>query len=139
MTDKVFIDTNILVYAHDVTAGLKYKLAKDIINSLWESKLGCLSVQVLQEFFVVATQKVAKPLETSIAAGIIKELSFWRVHEPGSNDVLEAIELHRRYQISFWDAMVLQSAVQLNCSQIISEDLNPDQVYTGVTLKNPFI
>lgn len=137
MTDNIFIDTNILVYAHDATAGDKHSRARDLFLGLWENKTGCLSIQVMQEFYVTVTTKAARPMDHLIAAGIIHNLSYWKVHEPKSGDVIRAIDLQQRYKISFWDAMILQSASQLGCSIIWSEDLNPGQDYEGMKLLNP--
>ena len=137
MTDKIFIDTNILVYAHDASAGDKYDKARVVFLDLWKNKTGCLSIQVMQEFYVTVTQKAARPMDHLTAAGIIHNLSYWRVHEPKSGDVIRAIDLQKRYKVSFWDAMILQSASQLDCSVIWSEDLSPGQVYEGMRLVNP--
>ncbi len=134
-----FVDTNILVYAHDTSAGAKRDRAARLLEDLWESRLGCLSIQVLQEFYVNITRKVAHPLDSGVAARILADLSAWRVHAPEAKDVLGAIEIQRRYGVSFWDAMILQSAVQLGCEVVWSEDLNPDQVYEGVRVVNPFV
>lgn len=138
MPDRIFVDTNILVYAHDVSAGSKHTAAKNLIRELWESKTGCLSLQVMQEFYVSVTQKVPSPMKVSTATEVIRDLSYWQVHEPNIEDVLSAVALQQRYQISFWDAMILQSARKLECTLIWSEDLNPGQVYESVKLVNPF-
>ena len=134
-----FVDTNVIVYAHDLSAGEKHERASQIIKELWESEGGCLSVQVLQEFYVTTTLKVARPMDPETAGRIIRELSHWHIHSPEAADVLGAIELHRRAGISFWDAMILWSARKLGCTSLLSEDLNPDQVYNGVRVLNPFI
>lgn len=133
-----FVDTNILVYAHDQSAGEKHNQAKTLIQELWQAKTGCLSVQVLQEFYVVVTQKVRRPLTAAAAARIIEDLAFWRVYAPNTRDVLGAIELQRRYTLSFWDAMIMWSAAQLGCATLWSEDLNPGQEYGVVRVRNPF-
>jgi predicted nucleic acid-binding protein len=133
-----FVDTNILIYAHDVSAGAKHVRARDLIQGLWQSGEGGLSVQVLQEFYVNVTQKVAKPMPSDAAARIIADLTVWHIHRPGVEDVLDAIQLQGRYKISFWDAMIVTSAIQLDCQQLWSEDLNPGQVYDTVTVMNPF-
>lgn len=133
-----FVDTNILIYAHDRSAGDKHARAQDLVRELWQSGEGCLSVQVLQEFYVNITQKVARPLTPDIAARIIAELSVWQIHRPGVEDVLDAIRLQGRYHISFWDAMIVASAMQLGCARIWSEDLNPGRVYDTITVANPF-
>ncbi len=132
------MDTNILVYAHDRSAGKKYTQAKALLQTLWDTQQGCLSVQVLQEFYVAVTQKVATPMEGSTAARVIQDLATWQVHGPQAQDVWAAIDLHQRYQVSFWDAMILQSAGQLGCAIVWSEDLNPGQIYAGVRMANPF-
>jgi predicted nucleic acid-binding protein len=132
------VDTNILIYAHDISAGEKRIRAKELMRDLWQSGEGCLSIQVLQEFYVNVTQKVTKPLPTEAAAQIIADLSVWEVHRPRTEDVLYAIRLQKRYQISFWDAMILASALQLGCHVLWSEDLNPGQVYDQVEVQSPF-
>jgi predicted nucleic acid-binding protein len=133
-----FVDTSILIYAHDRSAGDKHSRAQDLIRALWHSGEGCLSIEVLQEFYVNVTQKVARPLTPEVAAQIIGELSVWQVHCPGVEDVLDAIRLQERYQISFWDAMIVASAIQLGCQTIWSEDLSTGQVYDAVTVTSPF-
>ncbi|MEA3351967.1 MAG: PIN domain-containing protein [Chloroflexota bacterium] len=135
---RQFLDTNILVYAHDTSAGVKHERAKTIITELWDSGNGYLSIQVLQEFYVTITRKIKKPLDSKTAARIISNLSLWRIHEPNVEDVLQAIEAHQCHVISFWDAMILQSALQLECEVVFSEDLNAGQVYDGVRVVNPF-
>jgi len=133
-----FVDTNILIYAHDISAGHKRTRARDLVRELWQSGEGCLSIQVLQEFYVNVTRKVAKPLAPDVAARIIADLSVWQIHRPGVEDILDAICLQYRYQVSFWDAMIVASAIQLRCQRIWSEDLNPGQVYDTVAVMSPF-
>jgi len=134
-----FVDTNILVYAHDHSAKEKHRLSTTLLKELWETATGCLSVQVLQEFYVTITAKVKRPLSAETAAEIISMLSLWKIHTPDVQDVLRAIAIQRQYQISFWDAMIIQSAVKLGCQVLWSEDLHAGQIYAGVTVKNPFI
>jgi len=133
-----FIDTNILVYAHDLSAGEKHDRARELIQTLWDTGIGCLSIQVLQEFFVTVTRKVARPIKSENAARVIKDLATWNLHQPNANDVLGAIELQGHHQVSFWDAMILWSASQMGCSKLYSEDLNSAQIYMGVLVVNPF-
>jgi predicted nucleic acid-binding protein len=141
MSDKAaleFLDTNILVYAHDQSAGEKHHVAVDLIRGVWETGNGCLSVQVLQEFYVTVTRKVARQLPIEEAVEIIRDLSFWQVHTPTAEDVLGAIDVQRHYKVSFWDAMVIHSAKCLSCKVIWSEDLSDGQAYENVQVKNPF-
>ncbi|MGC8778900.1 MAG: PIN domain-containing protein [Candidatus Caldatribacteriaceae bacterium] len=133
-----FVDTNVLVYAHDCSAGEKYQRARSLLESLWKSGMGCLSLQVLQEFYVTVTQKVPKPIPPDEAIRIVLALSRWQVHTPGSSDLIRAVEVQRLYRLSFWDAMVLTSAEALGCEILWSEDFNPNQPYGGVRVINPF-
>lgn len=136
--DRQFVDTNVLVYAHDVTAGEKRDRARALVEELWNTRGGCVSIQVLQEFFVTTTRKIRRPLESSAAAQIIADLGHWHVHAPAAGDVLAAIDIHRQARTSFWDAMILRSASELGCDILHSEDLNPGQAYAAVTVRNPF-
>ena len=136
-----FIDTNILIYAHDTSAGQKHIRARDLMRELWQTGEGCLSVQVLQEFYVNSTQKVANPLPTGTAAQIIADLSVWKVDCPNVDGVLYAIRLQERYRIPFWDAMTVASAIRLGCRIMWSEDLSRLKSMTrlqcGVRSENP--
>jgi len=138
VTAYQFVDTNILVYAHDASAGGKHEVSKALVRELWASRKGCLSIQVLQELYVTIAQKMARPLDRDAAKGIVTDLSFWRVHTPEVGDVLAAIEIQQRFGTSFWDAMILQSAIRLGCGMVWSEDLNPGQLHDGLRVMNPF-
>ena len=135
---RQFVDTNILIYAHDSSAGVKHDKAKALLNELWRSGDGYLSIQVLQEFYVNVTRKLAIPLSPELAIEIITDLSAWRVHSPKASDLVDAIGLQTRRQISFWDAMILTSARQLGCQMVWSEDLNAGHNYEGIEVRNPF-
>jgi predicted nucleic acid-binding protein len=135
---RQFVDANVIVYALDETAGTKRERARTLLEGLWAARSGCLSVQIMQEVYVTLTSKVPKPLDTSTASSISDDLSRWRVHAPGPADVRGAIALHRQHRIAFWDAMVIWSAAQLDCTILWSEDLNPGQVYDSVRVMNPF-
>jgi hypothetical protein len=80
--NRQFVDADVLVYAHDVTAGYKHNRARSPVEELWETREGCLSVQVLQEFFVTTTRKIPKPLDAPAAAQIIGDLAHWHLHTP---------------------------------------------------------
>lgn len=141
MSDKPayqFVDTNILVYAHDVSAGFKYERARSLVKELWETQEGCLSVQVLAELYVTLTRKVSRLVADEMATQIVADLATWRSHEAAVGDLLAAIQIQRRYGISLWDALVIRSALQLGCDVIWSEDLTAGQVYAGVRVVNPF-
>lgn len=132
------MDTNLFVYAYDSSAGRKAEVSRDIVAGLWESRRGCVSVQVMQELFVSLTRKVPGPLSTRDAAALVEDLSAWTVHSPGPRDVISAVDLHERAGVSFWEAMILTSARSLGCRVLYSEDLNAGQSYDGVLVVNPF-
>lgn len=132
-----FVDTNILVYAHDRSAGDKHTRAVEIVAELWRSRRGCISVQVLQELYVVGLKRI--PLaQSAVLRTILADLCLWRVHSPSGQDVLEVITLSERYQISFWDAMIVHSSITLGCATLWSEDLNSGQKIASVQVINPF-
>jgi predicted nucleic acid-binding protein len=133
-----FLDTNILVYAYDRSAGQKHVMAAELMEACWENENGCLSIHVLQEFFVTVTRKIAAPLDPQTTRQIVADLAQWRLHTPEANDLLQAIDLQQNSQLNFWDAQVIQSAASLGCQQLQSEDLNHGQVYGGVQVVNPF-
>lgn len=134
-----FIDTNILVYAFDRSAERKHSLAAQLLERCWEEENGCISIQVLQEFYVTVTRKISAPLDASTARQIVADLGQWRCHVPEAADVLQAIDFQQAYQLSFWDAQVLQSASRMGCKQLYSEDFTHGQVYGEVRVVNPFL
>jgi predicted nucleic acid-binding protein len=137
--DKVFLDTNILIYAHDISAGQKHELAKKIVLDLWESGHGILSTQVLQEFFYASTKKILHPLKPQIAKEIVNDLLKWDVVVNNGESILKAIDIYTRYQYLFWDSMIIQAAVKGNAALLLSEDLIDGQMINGVRIKNPFV
>ena len=135
---RQFVDTNVLLYAYDSSTATKHDLAKSLIDRLWRERAGALSIQVLQEFFVNATTKVAEPMEISVARQQIRRLGTWTSHSPSVADVLAAIDIHRDHRISFWDAMIITAAQAAGAAVVWSEDLNADQSFDGLTVRNPF-
>ena len=133
-----FCDTNVLGYAHDTASPAKHQQAEQLVARLWQSGDGAISVQVLQELFAYVTRKLRPPLPVADARSIIAVLTAWRVFAPDANDVLEAIDASARWQVSFWDAMVLTAARKSQATILWSEDLNDGQNYDGVVVRNPF-
>ena len=134
-----FVDTNVLVYAYDRSAGSKYRRASALMEKLWSGNGGCTSIQVLQEFFVITTRKIAKPLRPERARAIIGDMGAWRVHRPSVEDVLFAIDIAEKARISFWDGMVVRSASVQGATVIWSEDLQSGGNISGVRIWNPFL
>lgn len=136
---RQFVDTNLVIYSLDSTAPEKRAKAEALLDKLWQAREGCVSVQVLQEFYVVATTKLRNALAPREARQKVVALSEWTVHRPGPSDLLAAIDLQEELGISFWDAMIIQSAKQTGCSILWTEDLNDGQRYAGVLVRNPFV
>jgi predicted nucleic acid-binding protein len=137
MSDKCFVDTNILVYAHDLTQGVKHERARALVQKLWESGGGVLSTQVLQELCVSLRRKVVRPLSAEGTRKVIEDYSSWEVVVNTAESVLEALGLEGRYQISFWDALIIQAAESCGAEVLYSEDLADGQSYGAVRVMNP--
>jgi len=137
MTVKTFVDTNILVYAHDVDGGRKHKTARDILIELMQSGSGALSPQVLQEFYVTVTRKIPKRLTKRAAREIVEDFSTWCIDTTGA-EVAAAFRIEDEAKIGFWDALILASAVKAGAEVLLSEDLSSGQKVAGVRIRNPF-
>ena len=133
-----FVDTNILVYAEDRDAKTKHEVARDLIVQLWNDRAGVLSVQVLQEFYVTVTRKLKKPLSNPKALEVLEEYLTWNVVENTGKLLTTAIELQQKAHLSFWDAMVVQAAIDAQCDTLYSEDLNAGQRFGSLVIVNPF-
>jgi len=137
--DRVFIDTNVLVYAYDADAGEKHEAAKHRLADLWDGEIGALSIQVLQEFYVTATRKLPKPITRRVAREVIETYEAWTPHRPVVADLAAASELEERHRLAFWDALVVISAQRSGCTTLLSEDLQSGQRFGPVTVVNPFV
>jgi predicted nucleic acid-binding protein len=135
---SVFVDTNILVYAYDSSAGDKHEIAKKEIAALWDSGQGLISTQVLQELYVTLTKKVPKPVSPDLAKPIIQDLLQWKVITNDGTSILEAIEIQKKHLLSFWDALVVQAAVKGGADVLLTEDFEPGRSLDGLTIRNPF-
>lgn len=133
-----FVDTNILLYAYDSGSEERHRQAIELVAVLGKRRQGVISIQVLQEFLVNVTRKSAVPLTEKAARARVAILSRWPTHSPVAADVIAASELAESAQVSFWDAMILRSASQMDCAVLWSEDLNHGQVVAGVEIRNPF-
>lgn len=137
MSDRYFVDTNILMYAHDTAAGDKHIRAKTLVEDLWENRSGVVSTQVLQELAVNLRRKAKKPLDAKATRDIVSDYLAWQVVVNGGDSILEALDLEVRYQVSFWDALVVQAAQVSGAEILYSEDLSDGQTYGTVRVINP--
>jgi predicted nucleic acid-binding protein len=137
MSDKCFIDTNILVYAHDRAAGIKHQKAQSLIEKLWQSGGGVLSTQVLQELCINLRRKTSRPLSVEETRRLIQDYSSWTIVTNTAESVIQALDIEFRYKISFWDALIVQAAGSSGAAILYSEDLADGQVYGSVRVVNP--
>ena len=137
MSARIFVDTNILIYAHDVDAGAKHQVAKNVLRELWSQRSGVLSMQVLQEFYVNVTRKIASPLSKDVARLVVNSYSVWCI-ETTPTEISTAFRIEDESRIGFWDALIVAAAVKCGALRILSEDLNAGQVIAGIPIENPF-
>ena len=139
MAEKYFVDTNILIYAHDRSAGVKHERAREVVEGLWASGEGVLSTQVLQELCINLRRKLARPLPVDEVRGLIQDYLSWEVVVNAPESVIQALEIEVRYKISFWDALVLQAAESSGAGVLYSEDLATRRHYGAVQVINPLV
>jgi predicted nucleic acid-binding protein len=138
MSDKTFVDTNILIYAHDKDASEKHQIAKAVLRELWSERTGVLSMQVLQEFYVNVTRKIRSPLSKDSARLVVNGYALWCM-ETTPAEISAAFRIEDESQIGFWDAMIISSAVKSGATRILSEDLNAGQRIAGILIENPYV
>jgi predicted nucleic acid-binding protein len=137
MSDKTFVDTNVLNYAHDVDAKAKHEVAKRVLRELWSQRTGVLSMQVLQAFYVNVTWKIATPLPKDAARLVVNSYSIWCI-ETTAAEIASAFRIEDDAGISFWDALIVASAAKAGSVRIIPEDLNAEPMIAGIRVENPF-
>lgn len=137
MNGKTFVDTNVLIYAHDTDASAKHQIAKTILRDLWSERTGVLSVQVLQEFYVNVTRKIPSPLSKDLARLVVNSYAIWCM-ETTPAEVTSAFLIEDESRISFWDALIVSSAAKSGATRILSEDLSAGQRIAGILIENPF-
>ena len=137
MSAKTFVDTNVLVYAHDLDDRVKHTAARDVLRALWDDGAGVLSPQVLQEFYVNVTRKIAKPLAKSTARQVVSAYATWCIDITAA-EVAAAFAIEDAARIGFWDALIIASAAAAGAGRLLSEDLNSGQTIAGVLIENPF-
>ncbi len=138
MKNRVFLDTNILVYAYDQHDPYKQTKAQRLLTDGIKQENMILSVQVLGEFFNVVTRNIPQPMSPGEAKEIINTLSILAVQDIDMTMVRRAIDTHERYQISYWDSLIVSAAERAGCRIILSEDLSDGQTYHNILVNNPF-
>jgi predicted nucleic acid-binding protein len=137
MNGKTFVDTNVLIYAYDADAGAKNEIARGILRELWSERTGALSTQVLQEFYVNVTKKIASPLSKPSARAVIDSYAVWCI-DMTPTEISAAFHIEDEAGIGFWDALIIAAARKTGAERILSEDLNAGQIISGLRIENPF-
>ena len=137
MNPKYFVDTNILIYAHDREAGPKHERARQLIEHLWTTGQGALSTQVLQELCVNLRRRVAHPLPSDEIAKLIEDYLSWEIVINTPQSIVAALGIEMRYKVSYWDALILHAAESCGAAVLYSEDLSHGQRYGAVEVVNP--
>jgi len=137
MNGKTFVDTNVLIYAHDIDAQERHTVAKGVLEDLWVNRTGVLSTQVLQEFYVNVTRKLSKPLLKKFARDVVDRYAIWCVDTTPA-EIAVAFRIEDEARIGFWDALICAAALKTGAEQILSEDLNAGQKIDGIRIVNPF-
>jgi len=135
--NKAFLDSNLLIYANDAREPQKQAKAVEVVSRAIREQSGVVSTQVLQEYAVVAMGKLRQDPDTVLRQLILLESLEVGLITPAL--IRRSLELHLRYQIDFWDAEILAAAEHARCAVLLSEDLNPGQLYAGVRVENPFV
>lgn len=138
MSARAFVDSNILVYAHDSGAGIRHEVARALVERLWLGRNGVLSTQVLQEFYVNVRRKARNPIAPAESRRLMEDYLLWEVVVNDGNTILGALDIEQRFKVSFWDALILQAANSAKVATVYSEDLSHRQTYYGVEVINPF-
>jgi predicted nucleic acid-binding protein len=137
MTGETFVDTDVLIYAHDLDASTKHQIAKVILQELWSERSGVLSMQVLQELCVNVTRKIASPLPKDSARLVVNTYATWCT-ETTPAEISAAFRIEDESQIGFWDALIVSAAAKSGATRILSEDLSAGPRISGVLIENPF-
>jgi len=141
MKGKIFLDTNIFVYSIDSSAEQKEKrnVARKLVKTHIREESGVISIQVIQEFFQVATTKIRTSISVEDALEFMQYMASLQIVTPDFDMVVAAARIHQKHSISFWDALILQAAKTADCFQVLSEDLQDGFRLDDLTVKNPFL
>jgi predicted nucleic acid-binding protein len=139
MSERIFLDTNILVYLFDYDSPVKQRLAREILEKYGPTGSLLLSTQVLQEFYVTVTKKLAVPLAVEAAAQAVSDLAALPLIPIDSALILSAIRRSHMARLSFWDALIIEAALAGKATDLYSEDLQHHQQFDGLRIVNPFL
>lgn len=135
---KTFVDTNVLVYAHDADTAGKHTTARALLAALWDGRDGSLSTQVLQEFYAVVTRKFKPAMPRAKARAIVAAYGEWCDVATEPQLIVAASRLEEEHTLSFWDALIVEAAIRAGAERLVSEDLQDGRRFGALTIENPF-
>ena len=138
MSEKSFVDTNVLLYAHEESAGVKFAKAQTLIEKLWAERSAVISTQVMQEFVVNLQRKTQRKPSLLLLGTLIEDFSSWTVVVNDASSCKRALGVQEKYGLSFWDSLIVQAAHVADAKVLYSEDLSDGQRYGTVRVVNPF-
>lgn len=133
-----FVDTNILLYSHDIHDATKHRAAVKLLAELWESGMGVLSTQVLQEFYSAATCKLKPALTPRQARQVVHDYSDWCRVDTDPLLIISASKLSEQHSINFWDALIVEAALRAGAVELVTEDLQNGRQFDHLAVRNPF-
>jgi predicted nucleic acid-binding protein len=139
MTGLLFVDTNVLLYAVDTSDGTKHQSAREWMDKLWRDRTGRTSVQVLSEFYVNATRLLSRGLSKEHAWEHVVALSEWAPQQLDFRILELGRQVQTRHGLSWWDSLIVAAAHRQGCGILLTEDLQHEADYAGVTAVNPFV
>ncbi len=139
MSAKYFVDTNILIYARDSSEKEKQLKAEKCLARLWADGSGRISAQVMNEYYVTVTQKLKPGLSKEQARSDLRALAVWQPLQISSTLIESSWDIQDKYGYSWWDTLVISSALFLDCSYLLSEDMQHEQKIGDLTIINPFL
>src|SRR6187402_1082999 len=139
MSGAVFVDSNVLIYSEDPTDRAKQDVALAWLDVLWQRRLGRLSTQVLNEFYVNVTRKISPRMPMGDARAKVRRFVDWNPWQVDAATVESAWAIEARYQLHFWDSLVVAAAQHMGCRLLLSEDMAHEQRYGNVQVINPFL
>lgn len=135
---KAFVDSNVLIYAHDIDAGERHAIAARLVTELWETRRAVISTQVLQEFYVNVTRKIPSPLPRAVGRQIVRTYAAWQTEAIGAADIQLASEIEEQHSLSFWDALIVAAAIKGGASTLLTEDMHTGSTIAGIRIESPF-
>ena len=137
MSDRVFVDTDVLVYAHDRGAGRRHELASALVRNLWRRRSGVIGTQVIRELYVNVRRKASRPIGLEEARRLVEDYLYWEVVVNDGRTIRGALDIEERSRVSFRDPLILQSEKVAGVETLYSEDLSHGQLYDGVRVIDP--